>query len=185
MKHGVDWLCFGKTSSTCTLASSGKLLFIFGLYVPEKGFTNLWINDSWATNYDSLVIFYTYSNRKITVTSSTLATIVGIGEIYLTFFLILKDVFIYQNCWQIVFQFKNPYRTLNVVWKFHPSYCLFQDIACGERLNLLRKGIYFTVLKHHDPQIVMSNVSVSYLSYSNKMSFGFTMSSLVIHLIEC
>ena len=74
------------------------------------------------------------SNRKIIVANGSLATVAGIGDIYVTPSLILKNVLHVPKLSANLVSIQKLTKDLKCFAIFHPFYCVFKNRVRGRRL---------------------------------------------------
>ena len=161
-----------KSSGACSLALSGKPLQPICMNASEKNYANSWIIDSGATDHMTHFsqFFHTYipcpSNRKIVVANESLATVAGLGDVYVSPSLVLKNILHVPKLSTNLVSIQKLTHDLQCYAMFSPSYCVFEDQGSRRKIGLAkeRNGLYHL----ESPQKIMSNLSLLFLSSSNK-----------------
>ena len=123
----------GKTSEACCLTLSGKPSLSICMNASDKYYAHSWIINSGATDHmtHSSQFFHTYtpcpSNKKIVVANGSLATVAGLGDVFLTPSLILKNVLHVPKLSASLVSIQKLTHDLKCHAIFSPSYCVFQD----------------------------------------------------------
>lgn len=133
-----------------SLVLSGESLFSMRSNVCDNSFMGSWIIDSGAidhmTHASNQSDTYTpcQSSRKITVTNGTTTTVAGIGDIYITPSLVLKNVLHISKLSTDLVSIQKLTRDLNCHVTFYPSYCEFQNKYSGRKIRCAKEkdGIY-------------------------------------------
>ena len=148
-----------KPSGACSLTLSG----------------NSWIVDLGATDHmtHTLSHFSTYtpcpSNRKIIVANGSLVTVAGVGDIFITPNLVLKDVLHVPKLSANLISIQKLTKDLHCQVIFYPFYCVFQDQDSERRIGLAKEqnGLYYLETPLTAKRIT-NTLSSSFLSTSNK-----------------
>ena len=84
------------------------------------------------------------SSRKIIVANGSLAIVAGLGDIYVTPSLILKNVLHVPKLSANLVLIQKLIEDLKCYEIFHPSYCVFQEQGSGRKIELAkeRNGLY-------------------------------------------
>ena len=135
---------------------------------------NHWVIDLGATNHmtHASQYFSTYtscpSSGKIIVANGSLAIVAGLGDIYVTPSLILKNVLYVPKLSANLVLIQKLIEDLKCYEIFHPSYCVFQEQGSGRKIELAkeRNGLYHLETPGSSNK-VMNNLSLSFLSSSN------------------
>ena len=161
-----------KPSGASSLVLSGKPVNSYGLHACDKFFDDSWILDSGATDHmtHSSRFFRTYtpcpSNRKIIVANGEVATVAGLGEVYITPSVVLKNVLHVPKLSANLISIQKLATDLKCCAIFFLSHCVLQDQVSGRKIGLAkeRNGLYHLEIS----QKTTSNLPVSLLSSSNK-----------------
>ena len=121
----------------------------------------------------TLQYFSTYtpcpSSRKVIVANGSLAIVAGLGDIHVTPTLILKNVVHAPKLLANLVSIQKLTKDLTCFAIFHFLFCVFQEQGSGKRIELskARDDLFYL----ETPRIsrkVMNNLSLSFLSLSNK-----------------
>ena len=161
-----------KPSGASSLVLSGKSVTSYGLYASNKFFNDSWILDSGATDHmtQSSHFFHTYtpcpSNRKIIVANGELATVAGLGDVYINPSIVLKNVLHVPKLSANLISVQKLTTDLKCCAIFFLSHCVLQDQVSGRKIGLAkeRNGLYHLEISKK----ISSNLHVSLLSSSNK-----------------
>ena len=132
------------------MALSSTPSFSFCINVSNKVYDDSWVIDSGATDHvtPKSQLFHMYipspSNKKIAMANGSLATVVGLGDIYITPTLILKNVPHVPKLSASLVSIQKLTHDLKCYAIFFPSYCVFQEQDSGRRIGLAkeRNGLY-------------------------------------------
>ena len=140
-----------KSSSTCSLAQSGKYLNSYALSASSMSSLGSWVIDSGATDHmtHSPIRFRTYNpcpgNRKITVADGSPITVAGQGTVNLSNSLSLNNVLHVPKLSSNLISIHQITKDLNCRVIFYSTHCVFQDLVTGRTIGLAKvnDGLYY------------------------------------------